>query len=121
MKTVTLPLEEYNKLLGDQEAFRRLLELLDTDAKDRGFLVRRITHMWRKDDDGALTDGYEFMPERNTVEIFSRDKVLEAAQAEIDRLSATASEIKAKADRLAAENERLRRRGLIARVLNTEG
>ena len=90
MKTVTLPIEEYEELVKDREDKNRLIAELEKNAEDRGFLVRYITHSvypW--------TD-CEVMREKYRVEIVSKDKVLADAQAEIERLSNLCEELEKK-------------------------
>jgi len=117
MRTVTLPIEEYNDLLKDQADKKRLLEVLAKDAKDRGFLVQQIVHMWRRHADGWESE-YENVREKETIRIISRDEVLADAQKEIERLSLLCQEYSAKIARLANENFDLRHRGFFARLFN---
>lgn len=117
MKTVTLPIEEYNDLLKDQADKKRLLEELAKDDKDRGFFVQEILHMWCKNGYGWESD-YENVREKEAIKIVSRDVVLADAQKEIERLSLLAQEYSAKIARLTAENFDLRHRGFFARLFN---
>ena len=121
MKTVvTLAIEEYEALVQDQKDKQRLMDELEKDAEDRGFFVKKINHMWRKEGSSWI-DGYEYVTEKNTLEIVSKDEVLAAAQKEIDRLSELCVEQGKEIFTLTEENEKLKGRGFLARLLNREG
>ena len=118
MKTVTLPIEEYNELLRDQEDMRRLKRELEADASERGFFVKRTTNIWEK-----KVFGYSQtieLEERSRVTIIARDEVLAEAQKEIDRLAALADELAGKNGKLTMELVRLKGRGFFERLLNKE-
>ena len=120
MKTVTLPLKEYNKLLQDQEDKNRLLDELDKEASERGYIVKYITQCWRGTDDYGWDRGYHFIQEMRKVEIQSKDKVLAKAQEEIDRLSKLCMEHDSAIQFFLDEIEYLKNRGLVRRLLNTQ-
>ena len=117
MKTVTLPIEEYNELLREKEDKERLMEELAKDAHDRGFFVQQILHMWRKSGYGWESE-YENIKEKNTLNIVSSDAVLVEAQKEIDRLVSVNGDLSEKVRRLQIENTVLRSRGFLARLFN---
>jgi len=114
MKTITLPLEEYNELLQDQNDKKRLMEELEADAKDRGFFVQYITQCWEKKDPSGWYKGYDYIREKNTLNIVSKDKVLADAQKEIDRLTKLSEELSEKNTILSNENNELKLRGFFA-------
>ena len=120
MKTVTLPIEEYNELLRDQEDKNRLMRELEADAKERGFYVRYITQCWRKNDKYEWAADYEFVQDKNTIEIISKDKVLADAQKEIDRLTEVAQTLVCKNKSLTDAYDKLKNRGFFARLMNKE-
>lgn len=70
MKTVTLPLEEYDELLQDQKDKQRLIEELEADAKERGFIVQEVTHVWYN----PWSICYKNIAEKSKVKIISRDE-----------------------------------------------
>lgn len=112
MKTVTLPIEEYEELVHDREDKKRLMAELEKNAEDRGFLVRYITHCvypWTS---------CEVMREEYRVEIVSKDKVLADAQAEIERLSNLCEELKKKNDANHEYINKIENRGFFARLFN---
>ena len=104
MRTVTLPFEEYEGLLQDQQDKQKLLEQLAADAKDKGFLVKQITSVCKKDADGHWIEDYK--------------EVLKAAQEEIDRLQDVAGKYAEAVDKLTEANDRLKSRGFFARLFN---
>lgn len=120
MKTVTLPIEEYESLVQDRNDKQRLMEELEADAEKRGFLVRYITQFWKRESFGITLD-YSFVRERNTLEIVSNDKVLEDAKKEIERICELCVEQGREIWTLTDENEKLKGRGFLARLLNKEG
>lgn len=120
MKTVTLPIEEYNELLRDQEDKNRLMRELEADAKERGFYVRYITQCWRKNDKYGWAADNEFVQDKNTIEIISKDKVLADAQKEIDRLTEVAQTLACKNESLTDAYDKLKNRGFFARLMNKE-
>jgi hypothetical protein len=117
MKTVTLPIEEYEQLLQDSKDKQRLMDEIEADASERGYMVRYVSHFWRRTPSELKSD-YEFLTERNTLEIFSKDKVLADAQAEIERLSNLCEELKKKNDVLHRYSTKLENRGFFARLFN---
>ena len=118
MRTVTLPIEEYEALLQDQQDKKRLMEELAADAKDRGFFVQQMTHIWENKTGYGWFEKYNFLPEKNSLKIITKDKVLTDAQTEINRLATLADELNEKNVRLANEIEALKGRGFLARLLN---
>ena len=119
MRTVTLPIEEYNDLLQDQKDKKTLMEQLAADDEERGFLVRKVTHVYKIDLDGAIpVEDYHYFPERNLLEIISKDEVLAEAQKENDRLSEVCEMYAEAKKKLEIENERLKSRGFFARLFN---
>ena len=120
MKTVTLPIEEYEELMQDQKDKQRLMEEIEADADERGFFVQYITQCWRKNDEYGWEAGYDFIREKNVLKIISKDEVLADAQKEIDRLSALCVELSVKMDTITIENAKLKGRGFLARLLNKE-
>lgn len=118
MRTVTLPFEEYNDLLKDQQDKQKLMEQLAAEAKDKGFLVQQITSVCKKDADGDWIEDYKYLTEKSTLKIFSQEEVLKAAQEEIDRLSAISYKFARMVDYLTDEIDRLKHRGLFARLFN---
>ena len=117
MKTVTLPLEEYDELLQDQKDKQRLIEVLEADAKERGFIVQEVTHVW----DNPWSICYKDIAEKSKVKIISRDEVLDKAQKELERLEQLSTEQAGKIDKLTAQINILQNRGFFARLLNKEG
>ena len=117
MKTVTLPIEEYEQLLQDSKDKQQLMEEISANANERGYMVRYVSHFWRRTPSELKSD-YEFLTERNTLEIFSKDKVLADAQAEIERLSNLCEELKKKNDVLHRYSTKLENRGFFARLFN---
>ena len=93
MKTVTLPIEEYEELLQDREDKQHLMAEIAAHADERGYMVRYITQCWRKKDGYGWEADYEFLQDRNKLEIFSKEKVLADAQKEIERLTKVATEL----------------------------
>jgi len=119
MRTVTLPIEEYNDLLQDQKDKKTLMEQLAADAKERGFLVQQLTHVYKRDLYGGLpVEDYGYFPEKNTLKIFSNDEVLAEAQKENDRLSKVCEMYAEAKKKLEKENDRLKSRGFFARLFN---
>jgi len=121
MKTVTLPIEEYNEMLQDQKDKKTLMEQLTADAEDRGFLVQHLTHVYKKAVPGGdwISD-YNFFTEKNTLKIFSKDQVLAEAQKENNRLSEVCEMYAEAKKKLEIENERLKSRGFFARLFNIQ-
>ena len=118
MKTVTLPIEEYEELVQDQKDKRRLMEEMEANAKDRGFFVQYITQCWEKEKKAGWLKGYEMIREKNVLKIITKEEVMADAQKEIDRLSAFCEELVAKVDKLTQENNKLKSRGFFARLFN---
>lgn len=119
VRTVTLPIEEYNDLLQDQKDKKTLMEQLAADAEDRGFLVQQLTHVYKRDLYGGLpVEDYGYFPEKNTLKIFSKDEVLAEAQKENNRLSEVCEMYAEAKKKLEKENERLKSRGFFARLFN---
>lgn len=118
MKTVTLPIDEYNELLQDQNDKKRLKRELEADAKDRGYYVQKMTHMY----DQKIYECTHFaeIEEKSRVMIISKDDVLAKAQKELDRLEKMCEEQSTKIKKLERENLALRCRGFWARVFNKE-
>lgn len=116
MKTVTLPIEEYEELLQDSKDKQRLMAEIAAHADERGYMVRYITHCWSF---GWGAD-YEFLQDRNKLEIFSKEKVLADAQKEIERLTKVATELSDKKTTLEKRLNAMRCRGFWARLLNKE-
>ena len=117
MKTVTLPIEEYEQLVQDQKDKQQLMEEIAAKADERGYLVRYITQCWRRVPKGWESE-YEMLRERNTLEIFSKDKVLADAQKEIERLTKVATELADEKTTLSRRLMALECRGFWARVFN---
>lgn len=117
MKTVTLPIEEYEQLLQDSKDKQQLMEENAAKAGERGYMVQYITLCWRKEPRGWNTE-YEILQERNTLEIFSKDKVLADAQKEIERLTKVATELADEKTTLSHRLRALECRGFWARVFN---
>jgi hypothetical protein len=117
MKTVTLPIEEYEQLLQDSKDKQQLMEENAAKADERGYMVRYITQCWRKASKGWDSE-YEMLRERNTLEIFSKDKVLADAQKEIERLTKVATELADEKTTLSRRLMALECRGFWARVFN---
>lgn len=120
MKTVTLPIEEYEELVQCQKDKQRLMEEIETNADKRGYLVRYIMNFWRKNDKNGWNAEYETVREKSTLKIISKDEVLKEAQNEIDRLTKLAEELAMKNTTLAKENNNLKNRGFFARLFNKE-
>lgn len=120
MKTVTLPIEEYEELVQDRKDKQRLMQELEADAKDRGFFVQLMNHVWEKKDGGGLYEGYHYVTEKNTLKIVSKDKVLADAQKEIDRLTEVAQTLACRNETLNEAYDRLKSRGFFARLMNKE-
>ena len=120
MKTVTLPIEEYEQLVQDQKDKQRLMRELEADVKERGFFVRYITQCWRKKNKFGWEDDYEMVQDKNTIEIVSKDKVLADAQKEIDRLTEVAQTLACKNDTLTEAYDKLRNRGFWKRLFKKE-
>lgn len=120
MKTVTLPIEEYEELLQDREDKQRLMAEIVANADERGYMVRYITQCWRKKDGYGWEADYEFLQDRNKLEIFSKEKVLADAQKEIERLTKVATELSDEKTTLRRQLFALRCRGFWARLLNKE-
>lgn len=118
MKTVTLPIEEYNELVQDQKDKQRLMRELEADAKERGFFVKKVQHMYEMKIYGCTH--YAEIEEKGRLMIISKDDVLADAQKEIDRLSAFSEKLAAKVDKLTKENVRLKCRGFWKRLFNRE-
>jgi len=114
MKTVTLPIEEYEQLLQDSKDKQRLMEEIAANANERGYMVRYITQCWRKKPGNGWEADYEMLRERNTLEIFSKDKVLADAQKEIERLTKVAIELSDEKTALSRRLNVLRCRGFFA-------
>ena len=119
MKTVTLPIEEYDQLIQAQEDKQRLMKEIETNADERGFMVRYYTQYWRKGPRGWETD-FKILQERNTLQIFSKDMVLADAQKEIERLTKVATELADEKTSLTNRLNALRSRGFWARLFNKE-
>ena len=117
MKTVTLPIEEYEQLVQDQKDKQQLMEEIAAKADERGYMVRYITQCWRKAPKGWESE-YEMLRERNTLEIFSKEKVLADAQKEIERLTKVATELADEKTTLSRRLMALECRGFWARVFN---
>lgn len=121
MKTVTLPIEEYEELMQDRKDKHRLMQELEADAKDRGFFVQQMNHFCQRKDPYGYDYGYDMIIEKSTLKIIAKDKVLADAQKEIDRLEKTCEELTEKNCALKQELRDLRGRGFLARVFNKEG
>lgn len=117
MKTVTLPIEEYEQLLQDSKDKQQLMQENNANADERGFMVRYYTQYWRRGPRGWEVD-YKILQERNTLEIFSKDKVLADAQKEIERLTKVATELADEKTTLSRRLMALECRGFWARVFN---
>ena len=80
-KKVLIPLEEYENLLKDKEAYVKIDEELKKDCKDRGLYIEVTVDLY----------GYDSYHEKlgldPRVKIISKDAALEAAAGEIERLS----------------------------------
>ena len=120
MKTVTLPIEEYEDLVKDRKDKNRLMEEIEANADKRGYFVRYITQCWRKCDKYGWEVDYKMIQEKNTIKIFSKDEVLADAQKEIDRLTKVSEELSKTVDVLMDENNNLRNRGFFARLFNKD-
>lgn len=120
MKTVTLPIEEYEQLLQDSKDKQQLMKEISANANERGYMVRYITQCWRKKDGYGWEADYEFLPDRNKLEIFSKEKVLADAQKEIERLTKVATELADEKTTLSRQLLALRCRGFWARLLDKE-
>ena len=117
MKTVTLPIEEYEELVQDREDKKRLLAEMDKNPEERCFIVRYISHFWHHKTAG-WDSGYENIREKNTLEIVSKDKVLADAQAEIERLSNLCEELEKKNNANQEYINKIENRGFFARLFN---
>lgn len=117
MKTVTLPIEEYEQLLQDQKDKQQLMQENNANAEERGYMVRYYTQFWRRGHRGWETD-FKILQERNTLEIFSKDKVLADAQKEIERLTKVATELADEKTTLSRRLMALECRSFWARVFN---
>lgn len=120
MKTVTLPMEEYEELLRDQEDKKRLMEELEADAKERGFFVQLMNHFYDRKNSYGYDHICDSIPEKNTLKIISKDEVLAKAQSEIDRLTAVSEDLAEKLFVLKKAYDTLISRGFFARLLNKE-
>ena len=120
MKTVTLPIEDYEQLVQDSQDKQRLMKEIAADASERGYMVRYISHFWSWTPSELKSD-WEFLTERNTLEIFSKDKVLADAQKEIERLTEVATTLAEEKNALTQRLAALRSRGFFARIFNKEG
>lgn len=120
MKTVTLPIEEYEELLQDSKDKQRLMAEIAANADERGYMVRYITQCWRKKDGYGWEADYEFLQDRNKLEIYSKEKVLADAQKEIERLTKVATELSDEKTTLRRRLNAMRCRGFWARLLNKE-
>ena len=118
MKTVTLPLDEYNQLLQDQKDKLRLMDEIEKDAHDRGYMVRSITNVWEKKN-RYYSSVYNYISEKATLNILSKDDVLVKSQEEIERLSKLLEKANATLSFMRDEQTFLYNRGLIKRILNT--
>lgn len=118
MKTVTLPIEEYEQLVQDSQDKQRLMEEIAADASERGYMVRYITQCWRPNGGHGWDTDYEAMREKYRLEIVSKEKVMADAQAEIERLSNLCEELKKKNDVLHRYSTKLENRGFFARLFN---
>ena len=80
-KKVLIPLEEYNSLLKDKEAYTLMRDELRKDCKERGFYVE-VTLTW---------DEFQDFERRKALNprfrLISKDDALDLAAKEIDRLS----------------------------------
>ena len=80
-KKVLIPLEEYENLLKDNEAYSKIADELKKDCKDRGLYIEVTVDLY----------GYDSYHEKlgldPRVKIISKDAALEAAAGEIERLS----------------------------------
>ena len=119
-KTVTLSLDEYNKLLQDQKDKQKLIEEIKNDAPERGYLVEYVTHYWRGNDSYGWDSGYHFIQEMSKVEIQSKDEVLAKAQEEIERLSKLCVEHEGAIQFFLDEIDYLRHRGFVGRLFNAQ-
>ena len=119
MRTVTLPIEEYNDLLQDQKDKKLLMEQFAADAEEQGFLVQHLTYVYRKEVPGGdFLEDYSYFTEKNTLKIISKDEVLVEAQKENNRLSAVCEMYAEAKKKLEEENKRLKSRGFFARLFN---
>lgn len=75
-KKVLIPLEEYNSLLEDKEAYRKIAKELKKDCKERGLYVDLTIDLYGYDD---------FFDPR--FRVISNDTALNLANEEIERLS----------------------------------
>ena len=73
--------------------------------------------MWRREN-SAFFPEYNFVREKSTVEIQSKDEVLAKAQEEINRLTDVCDQLNIKIKCLKKENESLLNRGLLDRIFN---
>lgn len=80
-KKVLIPLEEYENLLKDKEAYVKIDEELKKDCKDRGLYIEVTVDLYGYD------SYHEELGLDPRVKIISKDTALEAAAGEIDRLS----------------------------------
>lgn len=118
MKTVTLPIEEYNELLRDQEDKKRLMRELEADAKERGFFMQEVTNVWDKPDGPGWGSHYAYIVEKSRLMIVAKDKVLAKAQKELERLEKLATEQAEEIATLTARINILQNRSLWDRIFN---
>jgi len=118
MRTVTLPIEEYEGLLQDQQDKQMLMEQLAAEAKDKEFLVQYLTNVYKRDTTGHWVEDYGYLTQKSQLKIFSKDEALIAAQEEINRLQDVAGKYAEAADKLSEANDRLKSRGFFARLFN---
>lgn len=83
-KKVLIPLEEYNSLLEDKEAYRKIAEELKKDCKERGLYVDITLDLYAYD---SFIRNYEEAGFEPRFRVISNDAALNLANEEIERLS----------------------------------
>jgi ribosomal protein L15 len=84
-KKVLIPLEEYNSLLEDKEAYDKIERELEKDCEERGLYVKIALDVYCGYEEYLKRLGkYGFEPR---FRIISKDAALEEADKEIERLS----------------------------------
>ena len=115
-KAVTLSLEEYNQLLQDQKDKQRLLDEMEKEASEKGYLV--VKNLVFSSEDIARYDRLLYYNGGNNIEIYTKDEVVEAANREVKAAMESFHDIRKKCDKLEKECKALKKRNLLQRIFN---